>query len=59
MKKIARRQNQDGGKGKKEGESGDKSKLKSSDDKKDEDSESDSSFIGHADNNGKSNKDSK
>ncbi|XP_045200231.2 LIM homeobox transcription factor 1-beta.1-like isoform X1 [Mercenaria mercenaria] len=52
VKKIARRQNQDGGKGKKDGEGGDKSKLKSPGDKKDDDSESDSSFIGHTENNG-------
>lgn len=55
MKKIARRQSQDGGKGKKDGENGEKSKLKSPSDKKDEDSESDSSFIGHTESNGRDN----
>ncbi|KAL4219219.1 hypothetical protein ACF0H5_021801 [Mactra antiquata] len=52
VKKIARRQNQEGGKGKKDGENVDKTKLKSPVDKKDDDSESDSSYIGHSENNG-------
>ena len=54
VKKIARRQTQDGGKGKKEGSDGDgKTKVKSPSDKKDGDeSESDSSFIGQAETNG-------
>lgn len=53
VKKIARRQNQDGGKNKKDGDSGsDKTKLKSPTEKKEEDSESDSSFVGNTDQNG-------
>ena len=53
VKKIARRQNQDGGKNKKDGDSNnDKTKLKLSTEKKDDDSESDTSFIGNTDQNG-------
>ena len=47
VKKIARRQTQDNGKGKKDGENGDKSKSKSPNMKKEDDSESDSSFVGN------------
>ena len=47
VKKIARRQTQDNGKGKKDGENGEKNKSKSPNVKKDEDSESDSSFAGN------------
>ena len=47
VKKIARRQNQDNGKGKKDGENGEKGKSKSPNSKKDDDSESDSSFTGN------------
>lgn len=54
VKKIARRQNQDGGKNKKDGDSNnEKTKLKSTSEKKDEDSESDSSFIGNTEQNGR------
>lgn len=53
VKKIARRQNQDGGKSKKDGDStNEKAKLKSSAEKKDDDSESDSSF-GNTEQNGR------
>ena len=55
VKKIARRQNQDGGKIKKDGDgNSEKSKNKTSGEKKDEDSESDCSYIGQNDSNGKS-----
>ena len=47
VKKIARRQTQDSGKGKKDGENGEKNKSKSPNLKKDDDSESDSSFVGN------------
>ena len=47
MKKIARCQNQDRGKGKKDGENGEKSKSKSPSVKNGDDSESDLSFTGN------------